>query len=182
VNKDGRAALGLARWGLIPSWTKGKPKTQPINAKSETAATSGMFRQAMERRRCLVPADGFYEWQGAAPPKQPFFIRMKDDQPFALGGLWERWRESDEAEPLDTFTILTTVPNELIGPIHNRMPMILDPADYDRWLDRGVGAGGVTDLLKPYDAGRMEAYPISTQVNNVRNDGPALIEPSAREE
>lgn len=138
-SKDERAAR-LARWGLIPSWTKGKPKMQPINAKSETAATSGMFREAMERRRCLVPADGFYEWKGAKPPKVPHFIHRADDEPFAFAGLWERWKPADDAEPVDTFTILTTEPNELMRSIHNRMPVILKPEDYQRWLDRELPA------------------------------------------
>lgn len=176
INSKGERAGGLARWGLVPSWVKGKPKSEPINARCETAATSGMFRQAMERRRCLVPADGFYEWQGAKPPKQPYFIHMRNDRPFAFGGLWERWRESEDAEPLDTFTLLTTPPNGLMRPIHDRMPVILDPSDYDRWLDQGVGAAGVADLLKPYPSEEMEAYRVSTRVNNVRNEGPELIE------
>ena len=111
--------------GPHPLVDRGKPKMQPINAKSETAATSGMFRQAMQHRRCLVPADGFYEWMGAKPPKQPFFIHMKDNHLFAFAGLWERWKPDEQSEPLDTFTILTTAPNELMRPLHNRMPLIL---------------------------------------------------------
>jgi putative SOS response-associated peptidase YedK len=176
MNKDDKPTLGMVRWGLIPSWTKGKPKMQPINAKSETAATSGMFRQAMERRRCLVLADGFYEWKGAKPPKQPYFIRMKDDGVFAFAGLWERWKPDEQSEPIDTFTILTTTPNELMQSLHNRMPVILAKDDYARWLDRNNKAADVADLLKPFDAGKMEAWPVSTKVNTPKNQGADLIE------
>lgn len=175
INAEGQRVIGLAKWGLIPSWTKGKPKLAPINAKCETAATSGMYKQAMERRRCLVPADGFYEWKGSKPPKQPYFIRMKDDVLFAFAGLWERWKPDEKSEPIDTFTIITTEPNELMKPLHNRMPVILDHADYNRWLDRDKAAKDVTDLLKPFDAERMEAWPVSTKVNTPKNQGAELI-------
>ena len=173
LDHDGGRVVSMARWGLIPSWTKGKPKTQPINAKSETAATSRMFRQAMERRRCLVLADGFYEWQGAKPPKQPYFIHLKDDSPFAFAGLWERWKPDETAEPIDTFTILTTQPNEMMQSIHGRMPVMLKPQDQGRWLEGGEDAG---KLLAPYPAHEMEAYPVSRQVNSPRNDGAELTE------
>jgi putative SOS response-associated peptidase YedK len=171
VDADGAARLRTAKWGFVPSWTKGKPKMQPINAKSETVATSGMFRRAFQQRRCLVPAYGFYEWQGAKPPKQPYFIHMRDGSPFAFAGLWER-SHPDDAGPLETFTILTTAPNELMKPIHNRMPVIIPPDGYRQWLN----GDEPQELLKPYDAAAMEAFRISTRVNNVRNDGPELIE------
>jgi putative SOS response-associated peptidase YedK len=179
TNSAGARIARLVRWGLVPSWTKGKPKVQPINAKCETAATSGMFRQAMGRRRCLVPADGFYEWRGKTPPKQPYFIHMKDDEPFAFAGLWERWKPAEDAEPVDTFTILTTDANDLMRPIHNRMPVILNAADYQRWLDRELPAQAVADLLKPYPSELMTARTVSTKVNNARNAGPELIEPES---
>jgi len=174
LDSDDKPVMGVARWGLIPSWTKGRPKLQPINAKCETAATSPMFREALQRRRCLVPADGFYEWQGSKPPRQPFFIHREGDAPFAFAGVWERWKPED-GEPLDTFTILTTEPNEFVRAIHNRMPVILEQADFDRWLDRNNKAADVADLLKPY-AGALEAWPVSTSVNKPENDGPYLIE------
>ncbi len=136
-----------------------------------------MFRAALERRRCLVPADGFYEWKGAKPPKQPFFIHMRDDALFAFAGLWERWRKTEESAPLDTFTILTTSPNDLMSGIHNRMPVILEQAHHERWLDREKKAADVADLLKPFDADRMEAWPVSTAVNKPENNDPSLIEP-----
>jgi putative SOS response-associated peptidase YedK len=170
VNSAGVRAVKLARWGLVPSWVKGKPKSEPINARCETAATSAMFRQAIARRRCLVPADGFFEWQGSKPPKQPYFIHLRSDEPFAFAGVWERWRAEENADPLDTFTILTTSPNELMNPIHNRMPVIVAAGDYDRWLDRTIGTEGIADLLRPYPAEEMEAYAVSTRVNNVKND------------
>jgi len=178
VNSAGVRTAKLARWGLVPSWAKGKPKSEPINARCETVATSPMFRQAIARRRCLVPADGFFEWQGSKPPRQPYFIHLRSDDPFAFAGVWERWRADNdpEAQPLDTFTILTTSANELMSPIHSRMPVIIATADYDRWLDRSIGTEGVADLLKPYPAEEMEAYTVSRRVNNVRNDAADLME------
>lgn len=176
LDREDQPGLSLAKWGLIPSWTKGDPKLAPINAKCETAATSGMFRQAMERRRCLVPADGFYEWQGAKPPKQPHFIRLKQGESFCFAGLWERWKPDEQSEAIDTFTILTTSPNELMKPLHNRMPVILAKPDYPRWLSRENKAGDVADLLEPFPAEQMEAWPVSTKVNAPKNEGKELTE------
>lgn len=179
VRMDARDArsVGLVKWGLIPSWTKGKPKLQPINARAETVGTSGMFRTAFDRRRCLVIADGFYEWQRLDErTKQPMFIRLRDDRSFAFAGLWERWKPDPDADAIDTMTILTTAPNELMRPIHDRMPVILNPADHDRWLDRNVPGTDVLDLLRPYDANEMEAWPVSSRVNSPRNDEAGLIE------
>jgi putative SOS response-associated peptidase YedK len=175
LNKSGERVIRMVSWGLVPSWTKGTPKSRPINARAETIATSGMFRQAYERRRCLIPADGFYEWQGKTPPKQPMFIHQPDDGMFAFAGLWERWKPDDAHEPVDTCTIITTTPNAVMKPIHDRMPVILHERDYDRWLSRDVSGGAVMDLLRPFD-GELEAYPVSTQVNKPANDSVALIE------
>lgn len=172
-----KPTLSLAQWGLIPSWTKGKPKLAPINAKCETAATSGMFRSAMASRRCLVPADGFYEWQGPRPAKKPFFIHRKDDQLFAFAGLWEIWRPAPDAEPVETFTILTTEPNELMKPIHNRMPVILAKEDFEKWLNKNNKASDVSNLLKPFPADQFEAYPVSPKVNSPQNNSSDLCEP-----
>jgi len=177
LDREGARTIACVKWGLIPSWTSGTPKLQPINAMSETAITSPMFRQAIQRRRCLVPSGGFYEWKGAKPPKQPFFIHMKSDEPFAFAGIWERWRESDDTEAIDTYAILTTSPNDLMKQIHNRMPVIIAEKDYDRWLDRNIKAEDVADVMKPHDADSMEAYAVSTQVNSVRNEGQDLISP-----
>lgn len=177
INAKGRRAVGYVRWGLIPSWTRGKPKTQPINARSESAVTSPMFRQAMERRRCLVPADGFYEWKGAKPPKQPYFIHRKDEGLFAMAGIWERWKPENSSEPIDTFAILTTEPNELMRSIHNRMPVILAEKDFDQWLDRNTPIEKVKELLAPCPSDPLLATPVQSTVNSPRNTGPECIEP-----
>lgn len=147
-NSAGRPQLDLVRWGLIPHFTRGKPKVQPINARAETIATSGMFRQSFEKRRCLVPADGFYEWQKTGDGKRPMNIHRKDDGLFAFAGLWERWQPPEpDAEPVDTFTIITTAPNVMMAPIHSRMPVILAERDYARWLDREVPGKAAVDVL-----------------------------------
>jgi len=164
-------ALRLAQWGFVPSWTVGTPKTRPINARAETIATSGMFRGAFLKRRCLVPADGFYEWKGAKPPKQPYYVRMRNGGPLMFAGLWERWHPHG-GEPLDTYTIITTAANELMRPIHNRMPVIVPPDRYRQWLEETDPAS----LLKPFPAEEMEAYSVSPVVNKPQNDSPACIE------
>jgi len=179
INSSGDRVLGLVRWGLIPSWTKGKPKQQPINARAETVASSGMFRQAFERRRCLVPADGFYEWQVIDGRKQPMFVRRHDDAPFAFAGLWERWTPEEGAEPVDSMTIVTTAPNALMAPIHDRMPVILAQPDYARWMDREVPGAEVASLLRPYAEQDMAAVPVSTHVNSPRNDDCDCVAPLA---
>jgi len=162
--ESGDLKVQKASWGFVPHWAKDKAdvKLKPINAKGETVATSGMFRDAFKRRRCLIPADGFYEWQGAKSPKIPYFIHMRDDSVFCFGGIRSG----------DTMAIITTTPNAVLQPIHNRMPVIIAPQDYARWL----GEGDALDMVRPYDAAQMEAYPVSTRVNNVRNQGPELIE------
>ena len=133
-----------------------------------------MFRQAFERRRCLVPADGFYEWQRNTP-KQPYFIRMNNNDIMAFGGVWERWKPADAGDPVDTFSIITTTPNELMKPIHERMPVILRRDDYARWLDRDVAGEAVMDLLRPYDVEEMTATAVGTHVNNTNNDDAECI-------
>jgi putative SOS response-associated peptidase YedK len=172
---DGRRVLDLAEWGLMPAWAM-ELKARPVNARAETVATNRMFRQALDRRRCLIPADGFYEWNGAKPPRQPYFIHLKDDGIFAFAGLWEQWRSPTNDEPLETCTIITTTPNDLMRPIHDRMPVILDRPDYDQWLDRNAGGADVANLLRPFPAASMEAYSVSTAVNSVKNDGPKLVQ------
>jgi putative SOS response-associated peptidase YedK len=176
IDRSGRRGLGGLRWGLIPHWAKGRPKSQPINARGETVASSGMFREAFERRRCLIPADGFYEWKKTATGKQPYLIRLADDTAFAFAGIWERWKSDEGAEPVETCAILTTEPNELMAGIHNRMPVILDEAEYARWLDHDVLGKDVAGLLRPRSADDMIAMPVSRAVNNARNDGPECIE------
>lgn len=184
VDSTGQRVLSLVRWGLVPSWTKGKPKAQPINARAETVATSGMFRQAFERRRCLVPADGFYEWRKDADgTKQPMFVHRDDDAPFAFAGLWERWKpqgeDGEEIEPVDTMTIVTTTPNALMSSIHDRMPVLLAERDYARWLDREAPAADVAPLLKPYASDDLRATAVSTRVNAPRHDDESCVTPLA---
>jgi putative SOS response-associated peptidase YedK len=181
LSASGKRTLSAVRWGLIPSWTKGKPKQQPINARSETVATSGMFRQAFARRRCLVPADGFYEWRRVGEKKQPMFMRRSDDALFAFAGIWERWTPDEEAEPVDTVAILTTSPNDLMKPIHDRMPVILPVAEYDRWLDRDVPGDDVAGLLRPYAEVDLTAARVSSRCNSPANDDCDCVAPLAEE-
>jgi putative SOS response-associated peptidase YedK len=182
LNRDsGQREFALHRWGLVPFWAKdAKLGYSTFNARSEEAAAKPAFREALKKRRCLVPADAFYEWQRpnpatAAKTKQPFAIALRSGEPCAFAGLWERWQPSDGAA-LETFTILTTDPNELMEPIHNRMPVILEPGDYARWLEPGDPARPPVDLLRPFPAGKMLAWPVSQRVGNVRNNDPQLLE------
>jgi putative SOS response-associated peptidase YedK len=184
LNRDtGQREIALLRWGLVPYWAKdAKIGLSTINAKAETVATAPAFRDAFKHRRCLVPADAFYEWQRIdKKTKHPFAFAMKSGEPYAMAGLWERW-QSKEGEALETFTILTTDPNKLMEPVHNRMPVILEPRDYARWLDPGDPARPPVDLLRPFSAEEMVAWPVSDRVGNVRNNDPQLLdkaEPSA---
>jgi putative SOS response-associated peptidase YedK len=173
----GARELTYFRWGLIPSWAK-DPNigSRMINARSESAAEKPSFRAAFKRRRCLIPASGFYEWQQLGDRKQPIFIHAGDESLLGLAGLWELWQSSD-GSAVETCTILTTEPNELMAPIHNRMPVIIAAEDYSMWLDPGPQPQDALHLMRPYPAGEMEAYPVSTAVNNPRNDAAACVEP-----
>ncbi len=163
----------MLHWGLIPSWAKDtKMGARLINARAETVAEKPAFRSAFRQRRCLVLADGFYEWQQqeSKKQKQPFYFRLSDKHPFAFAGLWECW-EDGSGEKIESCTLLTTEPNELMNPIHNRMPVILDPKDYDLWLDPKVKKPELLQpLLRPYPAEEMTIYPVSTVVNKPSND------------
>lgn len=178
----GRREMALLRWGLVPFWAKdAKIAYSTINARAEEAASKPAYREALKRRRCLIPADAFYEWQRLDPKtKRPFAFALVSGEPYAFAGLWESWRPKElaDAPPLETFTILTTDPNELMEPVHNRMPVILDPKDYDRWLDPGDPARSPIDLLRPYPAERMRAWPVDNRVGNVRNNDAELLEPA----
>jgi putative SOS response-associated peptidase YedK len=177
LSESGQRELTFFRWGLIPSWSKDiNIGSRLINARSETVAEKPSFRAAFKRRRCLIPADGFYEWQKQNGGKQPMYIHPVDERPFAFAGLWEVWRDAEGSE-LQTCTILTTEPNELMAPIHNRMPVILEAADYDMWLHPDPDPEQGLHLLRPYAAEKMAAYPVSTFVNNPRNDSSQCIEP-----
>jgi putative SOS response-associated peptidase YedK len=174
--EDGSREAVLMRWGLIPSWAK-EPSiaSRTINARAETVASKPAFRSAYRRRRCLIPVSGFYEWETPAGggAKRPWYIRVKDAPLFALAGLWEEWTPED-GDPMLTFTIVTTTANELVGQFHERMPVIVPPEKFERWLDV---TQNVDDLLAPFPAERMEAYRVSTRVNRARTDDAACIRP-----
>jgi putative SOS response-associated peptidase YedK len=176
-SKDGGRELATMRWGLIPYWAKDKSiGYRTINARADSLELKPAFRDAYRKRRCLVLADGFYEWRREGKAKQPFLIRLKTGQPFAFAGLWEFW-VSPAQEEVRSFTIITTDPNELVAPLHNRMPAILDPEVYDLWLDPRLPLRAGT--LAPCPAEWLEAVPVSTRVNNVKHDDPECIVPVA---
>ena len=182
LNRDtGERELVLMRWGLIPLWAR-DPKIglRTINAKAETITTAPAFREAIKYRRCLVPTDAFYEWQKLdAKTKQPFAIAMKDGQPYALAGLWEKWKDRKAGAELLTFTVITTDPNEVVQPLHDRMPVIIPERNYDRWLNVSDTQRLPIDLLRPYEADKMTAWKVDKAVGNVKNDSPELIEPAS---
>jgi len=163
--------LSLVRWGLIPSWAKdASGAAKMINARSETAIEKPAFRDALRSRRCLIPADGFYEWQRSGKTKQPFCFEVNEGQLFAFAGIWERWHDPN-GSTLETCSILTTTPNDVAATVHDRMLVIVEPDAYDLWLDPGVkDARVVSDMLRPYDARQMRCYPVSTQINRAAND------------
>jgi putative SOS response-associated peptidase YedK len=176
---DGRE-MKFFKWGLIPSWAKDAAMgARLINARSETVEEKPAFREAFKKRRCIIPADGFYEWQRTEGRKQPFFFQMKDERPFGFAGLWERWQGAG-GEAIESCTILTTEANEVLRPVHDRMPVILHPGDYELWLDEDVRKRELLrDLLGPYPAEEMVSQPVSTAVNSPRNQGETLIERAA---
>lgn len=178
LNRDsGHREFALLRWGLVPAWAK-DPKIgyNMINARAEEVAGKPAFREALKKRRCLVPADAFYEWQRLnAKSRQPYAFGLRSGEPYALAGLWEHWRPKD-GEAIETFTILTTDPNELMEPVHDRMPVILEPRDYDRWLDPGDPQRPPVDLMRPLAAEKMARWRVSDRVGNVRNDDAGLLE------
>ncbi len=172
-----RRQFTFLTWGLIPSWAKDiKIGARMINARSETVAEKPAYRSAFKYRRCLIPASGFYEWQRRRGGKQPYYIALHDHQPFAIAGLWERW-QSPDGSVIESCTLLTTTPNELIRPLHNRMPVILPPVVFQEWLSPRTPATRLQPLLRPYPADAMIAYPVSTRVNSPAYDAPDCIEP-----
>ncbi len=178
-----------ARWGLVPSWAKDPSiGNRMINARAETLTEKPSFRRAFAKRRSLVPADGYYEWYSGEPDergkprKQPFFIRPKDGSPLAMAGLHEFWKDTQADAWLITFTIITTTAEDSLGHLHDRMPLLVDPAGWDAWLDPAPRPGEeLLELLTPAAPGLLDAYPVSTAVNNVRNNGPDLVAPLAAE-
>jgi putative SOS response-associated peptidase YedK len=179
LNRDtGEREIVMMRWGLIPYWPKDPSiGLRTINAKAETITAAPAFREAIKYRRCLVPADAFYEWQKLdARNKQPFAIAMKDGQTYALAGLWEKWKDRKANAELLTFTIITTDPNAVVQPLHDRMPVIIPANDYDRWLQPSDPARPPIDLLRPFDADKMTAWKVDKAVGNVKNDLPELLD------
>jgi putative SOS response-associated peptidase YedK len=175
--KDERRMKHL-KWGLVPSWTKDASMgARLINARRETVAEKPAFREAFQKRRCLIPADGFYEWQRlGSGRKQPFFFSMRDERPFGFAGLWERW-QGEDGVVIESCTILTTAANEMLRPVHDRMPVILHHTDYDLWLDEDVRKRDLRkELLQPYPASEMTSHPVSTSINSPRSQGVELIE------
>jgi putative SOS response-associated peptidase YedK len=163
--------LSSMKWGLIPHWAKdGSGAASTINARSETAATKPAFREAMKSRRCLIPADAFYEWMRTGKTKQPYCFEVNCGELFAFAGLWDGWKDANGTW-IKTCSILTTTPNAVALGVHDRMPVILRKNDYDVWLDPGMqNVAAVSEMLKPYDAKSMRSYPVSTRINHVAND------------
>lgn len=177
--EDGRRELADGRWGLVPARVD-DPQDFPtlINARSETAAGKPPFRDAFRRRRCLVPADGFYEWRaGNGGPKQPFHLRLRDDRPFAFAGMWERWGEDGDGDGFRSYTILTTEASDLVATVHDRQPAFLVPGEYDRWLDPASTTEELRELLVPVEPEGLELRPVGRRVNDPSNDDPSVLEP-----
>jgi putative SOS response-associated peptidase YedK len=171
------------RWGLIPFWAKDSSiGFKMINARAETVATKPAFRDALKQRRCLIPADGFYEWKKNGKAKTPFCFTMADDSIFAFAGIWDSWR-NPEGKAIETCSIITTIPNALLADIHDRMPVILPDKAYDLWLDPGFqNADAICDLLKPFSSDLMRCFEASSRVNLVRNDDTVSAEPVSQED
>jgi putative SOS response-associated peptidase YedK len=184
VDDERRRYLSELRWGLVPSWAKdAKVGDRMINARAESLADKPAYERAFQRHRCLVPADGFYEWQRRGSRKQPMFIHRRDGEPMALAGLWAAWRDPDGDDPdgdwLRSCAIVTTDANETVAPLHDRMPVVLEERDWDRWLDPDPDAGDVdalARLLQPASNDLLVAYPVSSAVNSADKDGPQLVE------
>ncbi|PSB05241.1 SOS response-associated peptidase [Merismopedia glauca] len=175
--ESGDRQLKFRQWGLIPSWAKDATiSAKLINARAETVAEKPSFRTAFRRRRCLIIADGFYEWQKVGQTKQPFYIHLKNERTFAFAGLWEAWK-NPQNEMLETCTILTTTANEVVAPIHERMPVILAQENYDLWLDcQEDNLEKLPEILRPVPDGEITAKPVSTRVNNAKYDRPDCLE------
>jgi len=177
-SEAGQRELTIMRWGLVPFWANdAKIGYTTINARAETITTSATYREAVKKRRCLVPAEWFYEWRKIdAKTKQPYAIAMKDDSLFAFAGLWDTWKDKTTGQTLKTYTVITTDPNELMEPIHNRMPVILHRENYERWLAASDPTQLPVDVLRPFPAEEMKAWKVSARVGNVRNNDPECVE------
>jgi putative SOS response-associated peptidase YedK len=190
IGDDGAREMANFRWGLIPAAARTiDDGPRPINARSETIRSRPMFREAFKSRRCIIPADGFYEWKKINPGspdeiRQPLFIRLDRRRPFAMAGLWEQWQPPDlpEAPPVQTFTILTTDASDKIRPLHDRMPVILDPAGIDQWLKPGADEDRLLALCRPLAPDLLHFHPVSRRVNRADAEGPACIEETEEEQ
>jgi putative SOS response-associated peptidase YedK len=171
------------QWGLIPHWAADPSiGNRMINARAETLTELPSFKNIVDRRRCIIPADGFYEWRKEGRRKVPMWVHLKTKEPFALAGLWDVWRKPD-GKRVESFTIITTEPNELVRPVHNRMPVILRPEDEEQWLDASrTPFGKAKSLLKPYPDELMDAHDVSPIVNSAKHDGPECIQPLSEED
>jgi len=178
----GPREVAMLYWGLVPSWAKEKAiGARMINARSETLAEKPSFRNAFRRRRCLVLADGYYEWQRTGATKQPYFIAFDDGQPFGMAGLWERWRDPASGEPLESCCVVTTAPASAIAHVHDRMPAIVPPEGYAEWLDpTNEATDRLARLLQPCQRADLRARPVSSRVNDARHQGADLVEPISR--
>lgn len=182
LGDHGSCTLSLAHWGLIPHWAKAMPKVRPINARAESLAAKPYFRHMLNRRHCLIPASGFYEWKRTGgPKKQPWYIHRNDGRPMAFAGLWDSWQPPETGEPpVVSCTIITTAANRKMQPVHDRMPVILEPVHWKQWLE--TGTPGALELLVPAEEGTLDIYPVSTKVNNpqyVRRDCIERVEEEA---
>jgi len=178
VQREARRAITAYRWGLVPHWsTDLKAGSRMFNARAETITTSPAFREAFRRRRCLVPVDSFYEWKREGTVRQPYRVVATDGLPLALAGLWAGWRDPTTEQVRRTFTIATTSPNDAMADLHDRMPVILEAGSWDRWLGEPTDPGELLAMLQPTDVIGLRIYAVNRYVNDVRRDGPDLIEP-----
>lgn len=179
VGADGKRSLDSLRWGLVPSWAQDlKFGARTINARADTVATKPTFRAAFKARRCLVPANGFYEWTKDVAPKRPYYFHRADDAPLLFAGLWETWTDKATGEVVETYTILTRPAYDVVAPVHDRSPLAMPADRWDAWLDPAARDSSKLARLLDAPAPAMTAVPVNTAVNNVRNQGPGLVEPS----
>jgi putative SOS response-associated peptidase YedK len=179
VQREDRRAITAYRWGLVPHWARDlKTGSRMFNARAETLTTSPAFRDAFKRRRCLVPVDSFYEWKREGSVRQPYNVVRADGRPLALAGLWAGWKDPATETVRRTFTIVTTTPNDAMADLHDRMPVVIPDAAWDRWLDPSpADPGELIGLLQPTDEIALRVYAVNRDVNDVRRDGPELVEP-----
>ena len=173
LERGGERQLALLQWGLVPSWSK-EPKGL-INARAETLEEKPSFSESFQRRRCLMPADGFFEWVRSGRLKQPYYFQMKDESPFAFAGIWDKWQR--DGVSITSCAIITTIPNELLAPIHDRMPVILNTEAQDKWLRSDAHPAELKELLVPFPSSDMKSFPVSSLVNRPQVDEAQLVEP-----